>query len=893
MNTYYSLKSLKLILLFTAVVVSLTMVTLVLGLTSVVSKNAQQGLQYEDITLSLNPTWTKTGANGWDYFGTDISRAGDLNGDGHADAIIDGFETGDASNGPRFSYLFYGHEEGFDQEANEATEEGRLFFAGNINNDAYDDLFFQRTDSTYLDLYLGTDSGISLSSPITLTGLILPGEEVKVAPAGDINKDGFEDVIVGAPENAEQGENAGKIYVYLGSSSGIVSTPIFTDVGSNEDDWFGAHVGSAGDVNKDGYDDLLVGASRLTNSGIGYVRLYLGNSSGIDASKTITLTGLLANETFAKNSISPAGDVNKDGYDDVMVVAHYPEGRVYIYHGGASGLNSTPATIIDTNDTDGFFIIRVQAAGDVDGDGFADIVAVNGDYADNGRVYLFPGSASGIHTTPRFIGASDARPAFTNYGSGMVSLGDVDGDSRSDILISAPTEKGSDLYSGRVYLYSDHRVFVNPIPSMTLSGNEEDDYFGQNLEMADVNGDGFADLLVGIPEANGRRGEVHLYHGSATGVSSVPDFTAVGECSSNEFGAILRSAGDINKDGREDILVTAPGEYGCSSQSVYIYYGSDAGFTQPVTLTVGVGDFTINLKASPAGDVNNDGYSDVIIGNRYDDGGGNNAGAAFIYHGSATGLSASPNQTLRGTMAGDDVGIHVDGVGDVNNDGYDDVLVTSFPNVGKTQKLYYGSASGVGATAVWTITTENNLFYRSAGDINGDGHADLIFAQLTAGESDQGLLMFYYGSTLGLPTSPSTTVEGQSFEEQLGRFIKAVGDVNQDGYDDFLIGNAFFDLRAVDAGIVSLYEGGPNGLRLSELFRYAGETFGAYAETAVAGDVDNDGEVDFFIGAIGVDSTNPSMTNTGQVFGFMNAFRQDAPNANDEISIYLPFVQKK
>ena len=161
-----------------------------------------------------------------------------------------------------------------------------------------------------------------------------------VSTAGDVNGDGYNDVIVGVP--GYQG-NKGKVCEYLGSANGLISSPSWTASGEYTGDEFGSSVSTAGDVNGDGYLDVIIGAPGVHNAG-GKVYIYYGSSGGLSASPSWTHSGDNENDHFGA-SVSSAGDVNGDGYSDVIIGApgfSSHKGKVYLYYGSPSGLPSTP-----------------------------------------------------------------------------------------------------------------------------------------------------------------------------------------------------------------------------------------------------------------------------------------------------------------------------------------------------------------------------------------------------------------------------------------------------------------------------------------------------------------------------------------------------------------------
>ncbi|GAF69044.1 unnamed protein product, partial [marine sediment metagenome] len=203
--------------------------------------------------------------------------------------------------------------------------------------------------------------------------------------SGDINNDGYSDVLVGTNRYNNW---TGRVYVYFGGLS-MDSDPDVIFDGENEGDRLSFYNLSAGDVNNDGYDDVLVGAG-LWNSLTGRVYVFYGSASMdpfVDAALAdIVLDGENVGDMFG-DSVS-SGDINNDGYDDVIIAAdeyNNATGRVYVYHGGLS-MDTMPDIILDGENEQNWFGIPTRLVGDVNGDGYND-VAIGGDH----RVHIFFG----------------------------------------------------------------------------------------------------------------------------------------------------------------------------------------------------------------------------------------------------------------------------------------------------------------------------------------------------------------------------------------------------------------------------------------------------------------------------------------------------------------------
>ncbi|MCX7854233.1 MAG: integrin alpha, partial [Caldilineales bacterium] len=321
----------------------------------------------------------------------------------------------------------------------------------------------------------------------------------------------------------------------------------------------------------------------------------------------------------------------------------------------------------------------VGTAGDVNGDSVADVIvgapAYDGDQTDEGRAYVYHGAIIGLRTRPTWTVEGDQ----LNARMGPVSTaGDINGDGFADVIVGAPAYDGGETDEGRVYVYHGSARGLSPTPNWSAESDQAGAEFGHSVRTAgDVNGDGFADVIVGAPRYGQNRGRAYLYHGSPSGLSLFPNWTVEGDQLGALFGWSVGTAGDVNGDGYDDVIISAmwysnPERW---EGRVYGYYGSAFGLSPTPNWVVesNRGFAHLGFSASAAGDVNGDGYDDVIIGapsyyDWYD-------GRVFVYHGSATGLSTTPNWTARDDQADTDFGLSVGSAGDVNGDGFADVII--------------------------------------------------------------------------------------------------------------------------------------------------------------------------------------------------------------------------
>ena len=355
---------------------------------------------------------------------------------------------------------------------------------------------------------------------------------------------------------------------------------------------FGSSVASAGDVNGDGYEDVIVGAGTYDNGQIdeGRAFVFYGSAVGLSQTPNWRAESNQAGAYFG-NSVASAGDVNGDGYDDVIVGAwtydngQIGEGRAFVFYGSAVGLSETPNWIAESNQASAYFGYSVASAGDVNGDGYDDVIVGAYSYdngqENEGRAFAFYGSAGGLGTTPNWKAELSQDAAF---GYSVASAGDVNGDGYDDVIVGAPFYyDDNDDYEGEAFVFLGSIGGLSTNYSWKVEPNRVRAFFGYSVGSAgDVNGDGFYDVIVGArwyTHGQDSEGRAFVFYGSAGGLSIIPNWIAESNQANAELGHSVARAGDMNADGYDDVIVGVPYyDHGQTDEGVaFVYNGSLVG----------------------------------------------------------------------------------------------------------------------------------------------------------------------------------------------------------------------------------------------------------------------------------------------------------------------------
>ena len=997
-----------------------------------------------------------------DGFGEVVASAGDVNGDGIDDLLISASESYRNGTDSGEVYLLYGKDgedypDMYSSNITSGNYPGAIFrgidendrlgisiaSAGDVNGDGFDDIliagFYANSLNYHYDqVYLIYGSADGLSGVVdlagieagTLAGAILKGTSnsswagLTVNSAGDVNADGFADFMIGASgfngdEYDSSTHHIGATYLIYGSETDLNGELNLSDIatgdlrgsvfyGTNQYDYSGSSIATAGDVNHDGLADFLIGVaeSDINGTDSGMVYLIYGQNDDFDLEINLSdiqsgtrpgayFSGISQHDQLGI-SVSSAGDVNGDGYADILLGANQAQageivegGQTYLIYGRqplisgevalaqlqTSSLNYAVFNGAQAGEKSG---TSVSSAGDVNGDGYADILIGSPGYDVNsyyrqGRTFLVYGVSNmyrgqydlstiddGMLPGAIMVGES----YYDQIGFSVASAGDINGDGLSDILVGTHRYEFKNNTIGKAYI---------------LYGRESSIISGQAWE--DINANGVRDVgeegLPGIRVVNDctRYGSYYtestytdahgyyyfcgLYPDPYKIYINVPDWLLFAEQNVGDDDTIDSDV-DSNTGASEIITINA-------RENVHFV---DAGLTNPVPVADAGDDYVIAVgdwlqlsayRSSDFGDEVNTFQWDLDNDGQYDDATGINPTVSWqtlddlgltvgqysisvkvtdsYYHSDTATVTLTINAKvensvvdlstlLDGTLAGmifngatqgDQIGTVLNSAGDVNGDGYDDFLIRTFQgdSQGDTDDivyLIYGQpslfagemdANDIGTHLTGAVFTgldpadEAGVSIASAGDVNGDGFDDFLIGEDTADITygDDGRAFLIYGKATGLTGQfdlneiLASDLDAAVFNSVMsfsntGFAVSSAGDVNGDGYDDLLIGAPKVNtVGSNDAGEAYLVYGKATGLTgeisLSELYRWYGLDgarfeggYGYYnsgSHTGICvtpgGDFNGDGIDDFLISTSGAGTSGIDYGAVAVVFG--------------------------
>jgi len=486
-------------------------------------------------------------------------------------------------------------------------------------------------------------TNLTISQGFSITGAATGVKSgYSVSSAGDFNGDGYNDIIIGAPGYNQKSQvemsHAGISYIIFGKESNfnninlanLAITEGFAIIGTawnSIGDGNGYSVSGAGDLNGDGYDDVIMGApSKFADQGTkGAAYVIFGNpqASNINIASLTNAQGFIFNgngqqQSSAGYSVGGNGDIDNDGYDDVVVVdpvesAIYSNNfysacyvlfssQIKLSNTGTISVNagfpteSGPATGFKITGSNQIGISTAKIAGDINNDGYSDIIIGSISANAVGATYVIYGKAAG-----GYLRLEDLMPhqgfKIDNYfdysGYAASGVGDFNSDGYDDIIIGSPYANGG---KGTAYVIFGSAVGVNIdlhnlhlTQGFSIKGSKNKDNLGYSVSHAgDVNGDGYDDVIIGAPNALLGKGISYVIYGKPNNIVNI-DLAYLKE--SQGFSILgashsVSGAGDINKDGFDDVIIGSPSQNSDAGKS-YVIFGalSDTGL-KPAPKTV-------------------------------------------------------------------------------------------------------------------------------------------------------------------------------------------------------------------------------------------------------------------------------------------------------------------
>jgi len=420
------------------------------------------------------------------------------------------------------------------------------------------------------------------------------------------------------------------------------------------------------------------------------------------------------------------------------------------------------------------------------------------------------------------------------FGYRHAGNGDINNDGVSDIIFGATGSRTAKIYYGSDTPDSE--------ADAVLEGAGSDNRFGYATSSAgDFNNDGYEDLIVGAYGYDQYRGRSYIYFGGEDADNDVDLILTGDDFEDAHFGWSAAGIGDVNNDGYDDVAVGAIFYAANMPGKVFVFYGGEEPDSiVDVTINQSIANDWFGYFINPAGDVNNDGIDDFAVGAV---GTGGTKGKAYLYLGKEN-FTGQEDLIFDDGTSGSWFGAMVGSL-DFNNDGFDDIVVGAPGHNNLTGKfeLYLGSANpdNISDYTVEGYQLESVFGHSVAGlnDFNGDGFDDIIAGAIDYGNQDKGQAYIYYGGE-NPDMTPAVTFDGEIEDGGFARFVKSVGDINNDGYDDAGIG-------AYNAGETYIYYGDENPDNTAD--EIYSENGGGYGWSFATIDFFDDNSPDLFISA--------------------------------------------
>ena len=776
--------------------------------------------------------------------GSSLAAIGDVNGDGYDDWLVasPNYDTGAT---PRFTGKVWLHLgaaalNGSNDKTFDTPRPGSLAFygtglagIGDFDGDGAPDFaiggLVAGGDSISAYVYRG---GTVFDAFPDLPLHMPPGWSTRAITAGDVNGDGWNDVVVGTSGNP----SGGRIFVYYGGPGADGEPDVVLASGTTYIDLFGWTV-ACGDVNGDGFADILTGAGGRTTSrgpAAGVAMLWLGGPA-MHAAPDFTIEGSAANDELGF-AVAIPGDLDGDGYADLVVSAPYADGpagydagKVDVCFGGPD-VDLVPDLVLDGEVAGDLFGADVAGAGDPDGGGSPTLLVGathhRGPGTNAGCAYLFRVARFGI-LEPRagahWLAGGTATVRWTGADPADVDLSLDAGATWSRLATGA-----GGAAENAVTVTVPDAVTARACVRLTASGQAP---------------------LAGASTRSA--GLFHVTRAAPAWPAVLAEPVELPAAAPGRLGSACAAGFDWNGDGVPDLVAGAPA---ADDGAIVIWDGA----APESVLAVIAGrtpleKFGASLAVVP---IAGDPFDGLAVGSP---GAGAGRGRVDVFRG---GRSANvPAFVLDGRLAGELFGTSVAAAADVDGDHLADLVVGSPGSSGAGHAYVYRGGALAGPPA-WTLAAGvDGAFGQAvagAGDVNGDGLGDLLVSGPSLpGGNGAGTVHLLFGGAPGARLS-RVILEGESIGDGFGTALAAAGDLDGDGFADFAVGAPLSDRVAPDAGAVFVYHGSPRFAAVPGLVltgREAGDFFGS--ALAGGGDLDFDGTPDLVIGSPGANVGSP------------------------------------
>ena len=667
------------------------------------------------------PIWVLSGDSPGDVFGSNVAATGDLNGDGFADFMVAAWGDDNTGLDTGMVRVYSGFDASILYTFNGAIDGDHLGIsmssAGDVNADGVPDFMCSARNFVSGSGHIGkvdVYSGATGAQLYSLLGTASSDFGCAVSDAGDLDGDGFDDFAISSKELHHTGR--GILRIYSGQTGAIIHEILNPDFQLD----FARSIDHIEDFDGDGVDDLIVGMPQSASSAgllAGVVRIISGATGHTIASYPSPL-----NLVSMGTQVASIGDTNGDGLPDFIAGGTY-DNITFGNRGYAYVFAERPSARRHHGDVAGIEFGRsVAGGGDFNNDGYADVVVGAPQESflarNEGTVSFISGKDNSI------LCKAHGKTKDSSFGTSVDFVGDINGDGHDDVIVGAPTGNGLVQNSGyaRVISGKDQNTIFR------FRGMSAGDHFGHSVGGAgDANLDGTLDFIVGAPEAdtNGSdSGRVRVF----SGLDGTTLHTFDGSNAGDLFGQSVAGDCDLNGDGHADFIIGIPGDdtNGADAGGAIAYSGFDGSMLHDLKGMTPGGYFGTSVRC--AGDVNRDGYSDFIIGEPASNANGPFSGRAYVF----SGVDGATLHTVNGQVSFGGFGWSVDGAGDLNRDGYDDFIVGGYADStlassagsatvfsgfdGAVLSTYYGDHED--ARFGWSVST--------AGDVDGDGFPDIV-----------------------------------------------------------------------------------------------------------------------------------------------------------------------